>query len=102
MFFLKKISKKFFIVPYEDFESLETRQKAVKKFCKFLKIKFSIVNLKNTHNKKEVLPNSSFPKKVNLFEKTRVSSFAGYQFPKKKLPKQYFNFYKSLKNYFYK
>ena len=102
IFLKKKYPQKFFIVPYEDFESLDTREKAVKKLCNFLKIRFSKINLKNTHNKKEVLPNSSFTKKVNLFEKKRSYYFSDYPFPIEKLPKQYFNFYKNLKNYFYK
>ncbi len=102
VFLKKKYPKKFFIVPFEDFESLETRKKSVKKLCKLLKIKFSNINLKNTHNKKEVLPNSSFQKKVLLFEKKRKNHYSNLQFPKKKIPKSYFNFYKNLKNYFYK
>ena len=102
IFLKKRFPKKFVIVPYEDFESLETRKKSVKKLCRLLKIEFRNINLKNTHNKKEVLPNSSFPKKVLLFEKNQKNHFPDLQFPKKKIPKLYFNFYKKLKNYFYK
>ena len=102
IFLKKRFPKKFFIVPYEDFESLETRKKSLKKLCKLLEIKFRNINLKNTHFKKEVLPNSSFPKKVLLFEKNQKNFFSNLEFPKKKIPKPYFNFYKNLKNYFYK
>ena len=102
IFLKKKYPKKFLLIPYEDFESSETRLKSMKKLCNFLKINFKMINLKNTHFKKKVLPNSSFAKKINLTQKIKKKSYLSYQFPKEKIPKQYFNFYKNLKNYFYK
>ncbi len=97
----KKYPKKFVLVPYEDFENLKKRKKSMKKLCKFLNIKFETINLVSTHSNRKVLPNSSFPRKVNLYERGGEYFIPGYKFPKKKIPKQYFDLYTSLKKYFY-
>ncbi len=98
----KKYSKKFVLVPYEDFENSKKRKKSMKKLCKFLNIRFERINLISTHSNNKVLPNSSFPRKVNLYEKGGQYYTPDYKFPKKKIPKQYFDLYASLKKYFYK
>ena len=59
------------------------------------------INLVSTHSNRKVLPNSSFPRKVNLYERGGEYFIPGYKFPKKKIPKQYFDLYTSLKKYFY-
>ena len=99
LYLKKKYPKNFFIVPYEDFANKKKRKESMKKICNFLKIKFSKINLKNTHLKKKVSPNSSFRKKgpnpKNLYYNKN------YQFPSKNLPKDYIKFYKKLGKFFY-
>ncbi len=97
----KRFPKKFFLVPFEDFENIETREEAIRKVCNFLQIKFEKINLKNTQYKKSVLPNSSFIKKIKIFEnKSKMEQF-NLKFPEEKLPKNYLKFYDNFAKFFY-
>lgn len=109
LYLKNKFPKKFLLIPYEDFSNFKTREKSIKKVCKFLKIKFNKINLINTHYKKEVMPNTSFLKKVKLIKDRKVdidgySTYKNlnYEFPLNKIPKNYFDFYNNLKKFFYK
>ena len=100
----KKFPKKFLLLPYEDFAEINKREKSVKKVCKYLKIKFNKINLKNTHYKKKVLPNSSFTKKVNFYDKgikDNLNLNLNFLFPVEKIPKKYFKIYENLQKFFY-
>lgn len=100
LYLKKRYPKKFYLIPYEDFADIKKREESVKKLCKLLNIKFNKINLKNTQYKKVVLPNSSFRRKVYLYEKKKDLSL-NLQFPSKKLPKNYQNFYKKVEKFFY-
>ena len=67
----------------------------MKKLCKKLKIKFENINLKNTHFKKKVLPNSSFKKRIRYFQ-NKEKDFKPHIFPSNKLPKNYSKIYKKV------
>lgn len=101
LYLKKKYPKKFVLLPFEDFSNIKKRKKSIKKLFKILDLKFDKINLKPTHYKKQVLPNSSFNIKVRNFKKKIKEKDMKLVFPPKKIPSKYYEFYKKVEKKFY-